>query len=148
AIAAASEAVQIEPQNPAPLEQLASILADAGAGARLATVAATLVARFPDRDDARYYDAAAAFLQGRPEEATEKVRRLVGVNPRHARAQTLLGAACATAGARDCARGAFETALALNPREPSSYVNLGAFHLEGGETDAAAGHFAEALVLD
>jgi spermidine synthase len=148
AIAVVTEAVQAAPTDPRPLEQLASVLADVGDAARLAPVAATLLATFPQREDARYYDAVATLLMGHAAVAAEKARQVVHANPRHARAQTLLGAACATAGQRDCARAAFEAAIALNPRAPSSYVNLGAFHLELGDPDTAAGYFAEALALD
>ena len=41
-------------------------------------------------------------------------------HPDHARAQNLLGAACATLGRRDCAQAAFEASIRANPRDPSS----------------------------
>ena len=67
---------------------------------------------------------------------------------RHARAQNLLGAACATLGRRDCAKAAFEASLRANPRDASTYVNAGTFALQNGDAAAAANYFAEALSLD
>jgi predicted Zn-dependent protease len=148
AIAAASEALQLAPDDPSTAEQLASILADAGDADRLASIADALLARFPSRRDARYYRAAALFLRGKTEDAIAEVRQVVGADPRHARAQNLLGAACATLGRRDCAQAAFEASLRANPRDPSTYVNLGRFSLQAANPRAAADYFAEALLLD
>jgi spermidine synthase len=148
ALAAASEARRLEPDDPRPVEQLASVLADMGDGARLAPLADALVAKYPDRDDSRYYHATALLLGGRTDEAANDVRRLLAANPRHAKAQNLLGVACATAGQRDCARTAFEASIRLNPREASAYVNLGLMYLQAADPVVAADYFGEALALD
>src|SRR5207245_10894680 len=119
AAAAATEAMRIAPGDFRPAEQLASVVADAGDANQLASLADAMIARFPDRDEGRYFRATALFLKGRTAEAVDQARRIVAAHPAHARAQSLLGAACATAGQRDCAAAAFEAALRANPRDPS-----------------------------
>jgi Flp pilus assembly protein TadD len=148
AVAAATEAMRLAPADPVPGEQLASVLADAGDATRLTPLADALRAKFPERDEPAYYHATALFMQGRTAEAADETRRLLARNPRHARAQNLLGATCATLGDRDCAHAAFEASLAANPRDPVTYVNLGLFYLQGGDPARAAGYFAEALAID
>jgi len=148
AVAAATEALRLAPDDPRGGEQLASVLADAGDADRLAPLADSLVARFPDRPDAHYYRASALFIRGKTDDAITEVRRVTDGHPAHARAQNLLGAACGTLGRRDCARAAFEASVRANPRDSSTYVNLGVFYLESGDPQAAAESFAEALSLD
>jgi spermidine synthase len=148
AIAAATEASRLEPDNPRPVEELASIFADLGDADRLGPLAEELLARFPNRDDARYYHAAALFLRGRAAAAVDEARRLLAANPQYAKAQNLLGAACATIGQFECARVAFQASIDLSPRDPSPYLNLGFFYLQTANPAAAAEYFAEALALD
>jgi Flp pilus assembly protein TadD len=148
AVAAAREAIRLAPDDPAPMEQLASIYADADDGERLMPLADALLARFGTREEPQYYHATALFMQGRTAEAVEELRRLVARNPRHARAQNLLGAACATNGERECARAAFEASLEANPRDPLTYVNMGLFSLESGDAAGAVEYFSEALTID
>jgi spermidine synthase len=143
----ATEALRIAPDEPRAGEQLASVYADAGDGQRLAPLAKALIARFPSRDESRYYQATSLFLAGQTQEALEQVRQLVAGNPGHARAQNLLGASCATLGDRQCAESAFKASIRANPRDPSTYVNLGTFYLQSGNL-GAADMFAEALALD
>ena len=72
-----------------------------------------MVARFPERLEARYYRATALFLRGKPGDAVAAARQVVEARPDHARAQSLLGAACAAVGQRDCALAAFSAAIKL-----------------------------------
>ena len=74
AIAAAMEATRIDPASAEPLEQLASIFGDLGDAARLAPIADELMGRFPSREEGRYYQAAALFLQGRAADAERAIR--------------------------------------------------------------------------
>jgi tetratricopeptide (TPR) repeat protein len=148
AIDAANEALRLTPVDPAAGEQLASVLADAGDAERLAALADTLTDRFPDRPNALYFRASALFLQGKTEEAIREARRVTDSMPLHARAQNLIGAACATLGRPDCALAAFEASIRGNPRDPSTYVNLGLLHLQQTDAPAAAAAFAEALAID
>jgi spermidine synthase len=148
AIALATEARRLAPDDARAAEQLASIFADAGDADRLEPLADTLVARYPARPDSRYYRATALFLKGRAQEAAVEARRLVTEHPRHARGFNLLGAACATDGQRDCARTAFDTSIRLDPRDPSAYVNRGLFLLQTGNPAASAASFAEAIAID
>lgn len=148
AIAAATEAGKLAPESALPMEQLASIFEDLGNGGRLAQVAMELSARFPQREQGEYYQAAAAFLNGRAVAAAEGARRVLAKNPRHAKAQNLLGVACATERQLDCARRAFEASLRLTPRNPSPYLNLGLLYLDTADPATAATYFAEALTLD
>jgi spermidine synthase len=148
AIAVAIEATRIDPAGAGPLEQLASVFADMGDAARLAPIAATLVERFPAREEGRYYQAAALFLQGRAAEAERAIGALLSVNPRHAKGQNLRGVACASQGNHECAKAAFETSTRLDPRDPSVYVNLGYVHLERGDPATAVDLFSEGLAID
>ncbi|HEX3701865.1 MAG TPA: fused MFS/spermidine synthase [Vicinamibacterales bacterium] len=148
AVAFATAALRITPDDPRAGEQLASVFADAGDAARLGPLADALVARFPAQPDARYYHATSLFLSGRTREAAAEARRLVADDPRHARAFNLLGAACATDGQRDCARAAFEASLRLNPHDASTYVNLGTLLLQSGDPPSAIDCFAQALTVD
>jgi spermidine synthase len=148
AIAAATDAARIEPDDPRPQEQLASVLADAGDGERLRPLAEHLVERFADRGDGHYYQATALFLLGRTSEAVAEARRVLELNPRNAKAQNLLGAGCATAGDLACARAAFDASISADPRDPSSYVNLGQLYLQLGDANAAVTTLTEALALD
>jgi len=148
ALEAATAALRIAPDDPRAGEQLASILADAGDAERLAPIADHLTASFPDRPDPAYYRATALFLRGRTNDALAVVRPVADAHPDHARAQNLLGAACATLGHRECAQMAFEASIRANPHDASTYVNLGMFHLRNANADAAARYFAEALAID
>ena len=113
---------------------------------RLSPLAESLVAQIPGPADPRYYRATALFLRGRTEDALATARHVARCHPDHARAQNLLGAACATLGRRDCARAAFDASIRANPRDASTYVNLGHFRLQFANPQAAASYFAEALV--
>ena len=144
----ATDALRLTPDDPRAGEQLASIVADAGDADRLEPLAESLAARFPDRPEPQYYRASALFLRGRTEDAMAAVRHVTDSHPDHARAQNLLGAACATLNRRDCAQAAFEASLRASPRDPSTYVNLGQFSLQSSNPDAAARYFAEALSID
>jgi spermidine synthase len=148
AVAAAIEAARIDPGGAEPLEQLASIFADIGDAMRLTAIADELVTRFPARDEGQYYRAAALFLSGRAVDAERSIRRLLGSNPRHAKAQNLLGAVCASLANHDCALAAFGAALDLDPRDPSVYVNLGYLRVARGDSAGAARFFSEALSID
>jgi spermidine synthase len=148
AVEAASAAMRLAPDDPHPAEQLASILADAGDADRLEPLAAALTTRFPDRPDPRYYQATVLFLRGRTEEAIAAIRGVVARHPDHARAQNLLGAACATLGRRECAQSAFDASMQADPRDPSTYVNLGVFHLQSANPQEAVRYFIEALSID
>ena len=148
AIAAARDAVSIDPSNAAPLEQLASVFADLGDAARLTSAADELIGRFPERNDGRYYRAAAMFLDGRAPEAERATHILLSSDPRHSRGLNLLGVICASRGDRECARKSFMQSLDVNPRDPSVYVNLGKLSLEGGDSAEAGEFFGEALTID
>jgi Flp pilus assembly protein TadD len=148
AIAAAMDARRVAPASPEPIEQLGSIFADMGDGARVAAVADDLIRRFPAREEGRYYQAVALFLSGRSAEAGRVVHSLLSVNPRHARAQNLRGVVCASLGSHECARAAFESSIAVDPHDASTYVNLGNLHLERGDRALAADLFSEALAID
>jgi spermidine synthase len=148
AVAAASDAQRLAPDDPRTTEQLASVFADMGDIQRLEPLADQLVARYPDREEGRYYQATALMLRDRPADAANVARGLVAANPGFAKAQNLLGAACASTNQRDCAEAAFASSIRSNPREPSSYINLGLFYLQTARPANAAESFGEALALD
>jgi tetratricopeptide (TPR) repeat protein len=134
--------------DPRPFEQAASVMADAGDIDRLKPAADFLSERFPGRPDALYYKATALFMRGQADEAAALAKRVTEAQPTHARAQNLLGAACATLGRRECAQAAFEASLRANPRDASTYVNAATFALQTANPQAAASYFAEALAID
>ncbi|HZR23204.1 MAG TPA: fused MFS/spermidine synthase [Vicinamibacterales bacterium] len=148
AIDTAAEALRQAPDDPKAGEQLLSVLADAGDAERLMSLAEAFAQHFPNRPSGAYYRASALFLAGKTEDAIRTVRQVVDSHPKDARAQNLLGAACATAGQADCARSAFDASIRANPRDPSTYVNAGLFRLRSADARAAAEYFGEALTID
>jgi spermidine synthase len=140
--------VQSRPGYLPALEQLASVLTDAGDAERLAPVVARLKADAPGTATTHYYAAALAFLQQRPQQAIHDAEAALRIEPDHARARNILGAALAGLGERDKARAAFTASINADPRDPATYSNLATLELESGNRGAAQRYFAEALVLD
>jgi spermidine synthase len=148
AVAMATEAMRLAPNDPAAGEQLASLFAEAGDAEQLRRVADDLTSRFPQHDKSRYYHAIALFLTGRVQEAIDQAKKIAATNPQDVEVQNLLGVACAAAGLRDCALAAFKAAIAANPRDSATYVSLGLFYLESGDPEQAAWYYSVALALD
>ncbi len=142
------EILQREPGHRAALEQLASILADAGDAERLAPVVARLRVEAPIAATTHYYAATLAFLQDRPDVAIREAESALAIDPGQARAHNLLGAALAGLGQRERARTAFTASLRTDPRDAATYSNLATLELEAGNAAAARRYFAEALTLD
>ena len=136
------------PENLDALEQLASVLSDAGDTERLPSVVARLRRDAPDRPSTHYFSAALLFQQGRPDLAVPEGELVVRENPKHALAQTLLGAALASLGHLDRAREAFESSLRADPRNPGTYTNLAMLEMQAGHPRDAARRYAEALQLN
>ena len=139
---------QQEPNNVAALEQLASILSDAGDLERMRPVVARLRAVAPASEAAHYYSAALLFMEQRIDLALSEAQQVVAVNPRHARAQNLVGASLASLGQPDRARTAFRASIDADPRDPATYTNLATLELQAGNQELARRYFAEALTLD
>jgi tetratricopeptide (TPR) repeat protein len=140
--------LQADPSNLAALEQLASVLSDAGDGERLAPVVARMMASAPGNTWSHYYAAALFFIQQRPGDALREARLAVEADPSNAKAHNLIGASLASLGDRDRARAAFEASLKADPRDPGTYTNLATLELEGGNVGRAKQYFAEALTID
>jgi predicted Zn-dependent protease len=136
------------PDNLEVLEQLASVLTDAGNTERLRSVVTSLRRGAPNSQTTHYYSASLFFLQGRPDLTVPEAELVVRENPDHALAQNLLGAALASLGQSDRARRAFEASLRANPLMPGTYINLAMLEMEEGHPEAAARRYAEALLLD
>jgi spermidine synthase len=149
---AAAEALRsvLTRQNPdlKAIDQLASIFADAGDTESLAAVVGDLERVAPNSEQALYYAATLHLMANRPSEAIAAAEQLRSRNSRHARCLNLLGAAYATVGRADDARGAFAASIDADPRDPSAYVNLGTFELRAGQAREAESYFAEALTID
>lgn len=141
-------AAERQPSNVAVLEQLASIVADAGDRERLLPVVTRMRAIAPTADATRYYSASLLFMEGRAQLAVTEIRSLLAANPTHGKGLNLLGAALATLGRRDEAREAFLACLKVDPRDPAAYQNLALLELEGGNTPAGLRRLAEVLTLD
>jgi Flp pilus assembly protein TadD len=140
--------LQTNPRSVPALEQLASVLSDAGDTERLAPVVARLRLEAPDGEATHYYAASLLFMQNRPDLAMAAARAVIAKNPSHARAQNLLGAALASLGDREGARSAFLASIEANPQDSATYANLGTLELEAGNPRQAAQHFAAALIVD
>ncbi|MEZ5293388.1 MAG: fused MFS/spermidine synthase [Vicinamibacterales bacterium] len=141
-------AAERDPSNLAVLEQLASVVADAGDRERLLPIVSRMRAIAPTADATRYYSASLLFMEGRTELAVGEARALLAATPTHAKGHNLLGAALATLGRRDEARDAFLASIKADPRDPSTYTNLALLELEGGNAAAGLQRLAEALTLD
>lgn len=148
AVAHAEEAIAAEPDSPRGLESLASILGDAGDVDRLRPLVTRMQETHPEREETLYYAALASFLDGNLPDAIARAQQVTDVDPRHAAAHNLVGAANATLGFRDRARQAFRASLEADPRDPATYTNLAFLEMESGNRDAAAAYFAESLSLD
>jgi spermidine synthase len=140
--------VQNDPNNVAALEQLASVLSDVGDLERMRPVVARLRAVAPSSEAAHYYSAALLFMEERVEPALAEARRVVAINPSHARAQNLMGACLASVGRRDEARTAFQASLESDAKDPATYTNLAMLETQAGNRDLAYRYYAEALMLD
>ncbi|MCC7126583.1 MAG: fused MFS/spermidine synthase [Acidobacteria bacterium] len=140
--------LQQAPGDPDALNQLASVLADAGDADRLAPVVARLQADQPAKATTRYYAATLAYLHGRPDITIREAEAALTLDAGEARAANLLGAALAGLGQRDRAREAFALALRIDARDPATYANLGTLELESGNRSGAERYFTEALTLD
>jgi tetratricopeptide (TPR) repeat protein len=144
----AADALAARSNDPDAREHLASIFADLGDVDRLRPLVADMERDAPGREGTLYYAASAEFLQGNFARAAELAEQALRIDPNHARARNLLGAAYASLGQRDRARRAFQASLRANPRDPATYANLGVFELQAANPQEALDYFAEALSLD
>ena len=137
----------IDDRSTAPLEQLASVYADAG-DPRLSRVVSGLQRLAPDSNATVYFSAVLALAERQPHKAIDLLTKLRAANAAGFREFTLLGSAYAELGRRAETRQSFSAAVASSPREPTGYENLANAELDAGDFQAAVGHFAEALILD
>jgi spermidine synthase len=140
--------LETNPGNVPALEQLASVLSDIGDTARLEPVVARLVKEAPKDAWSHYYAASLFFMQNRQQLALQAARNAVAIDPTHAKAHNLVGAALASLGQNDAARTAFEASIRADPREPGTYTNLATLELQLGNRVLAERYFAEALTID
>jgi spermidine synthase len=148
ALTAAREAAAIRPVQPAALEQVASLHADAGDRAQLERALEELTAWSADAAPTQYYAAAAAFLAGDAAAAAQRAERAIAADPAYAAVYDLAGAAYSRLGLADRARAAFKRSLEFDAHDSTAYANLGVLELEAGNRAAARNYFAEALWLD
>jgi spermidine synthase len=148
AVSIAFSIAQGEPNNVAAFEQLASILSDLGDVERMRPVVARLRSIAPNSEAAHYYSAALLFMEQRLDLALAEARRVVAINPTHARAHNLIGASLASMGERDRAREAFLASLEADPRDPATYTNLATLEMQAGNPQLARRYYADALTLD
>jgi Flp pilus assembly protein TadD len=140
--------LQRESGNVPALEQLASVLSDAGDAERMRPVVAKLREVAPEGENTHYYTAALLFMENRTEPALAEAQRVLASNPGHAKAHNLMGACLASLGQRDQARAAFQASITANPRDPATYANLATLELQSGNRERAAKYYAEALTVD
>jgi len=147
AIETATQASRLFATDPASLEQLASLFADAGDVAQLDQTVSHLRALAPDRAGSLYYAAVSAFLHGQTEETVRLAERAIAADPRFAPVYDLVGAAYTKLERPLDAKKAFEASLRFDAHDSTAYTNLGLLELVGGNRPAAANYFAEALGL-
>ena len=140
--------VQADSTNVAALEQLASILSDVSDVERLRPVVSRLRQVAPGTEAAHYYSAALLFMENRLDAALAESRRVLVINPLHAKAHNLMGACLASLGDREQARTAFQASLKADPRDPATYTNLATLEMQAGNSALATRYFAEALSID
>jgi spermidine synthase len=142
------EQLQANPADVPALEQLASVLSDAGDATRLEPVVQRLIKEAPKNTWSHYYAASLFFIQGRLDMALRAARNAVAIDPANAKAHNLVGACLASMGQNDAARTAFETSIKADPREAGTYANLATLELQTANRDKARKYFAEALTID
>jgi spermidine synthase len=148
AAALAFSIVQADASNVAALEQLASVLSDVSDIERMRPVVSRLRAVAPGTEAAHYYSAALLFMENRLDLALAEARRVLAINPLHAKAHNLAGACLASLGDREQARTAFQASLKADPRDPATYTNLATLEMQAGNAALATRYFAEALTID
>lgn len=148
AVAAAREALAIDPASARAREQLASIYADREDASGLAPLAGEMMRRNPERPESAYFAGTSEMLSGRFAEAARFADAATRANPKYAGAWILAGAAYGSLGDRDRAQASFGAAIAADPRNPVAYLNLGMLQAASGQLDEAASTFAEALIVE
>jgi Flp pilus assembly protein TadD len=148
ALEAARDATELKLVEPIALEQLASLLADAGNRTELEATVRRLEEAAPGRPGTWYYAGVLRYLRGEFEEAVRLCERAVALDANYEPVYDLLGAARTKLNQPEAAREAFEASLRLNAHDASAYANLGLLALTVGSRDAAENYFAEALWLD
>ncbi|HUY35433.1 MAG TPA: FkbM family methyltransferase [Pirellulales bacterium] len=88
-----------------------------------------------------------AHQSGDLEQAVQRYRQALAVDPNHAQSWYLLGAACQTLGRLDEAAAALQQALAIQPRHAESRNHLGVVLGQQGRLDEAMASFRQALEL-
>jgi tetratricopeptide (TPR) repeat protein len=92
--------------------------------------------------------------QGRFDEAIKQFQRVLGINPKSAKAYNNIGAALvrkadlAKAAAPDNAIAAYRRAIEVDPSYPLSYNNLGLALYTQGDTDEAIAQYVKAIQVD
>ena len=147
ALATARQAAQLFPGDPDALEQLATLLADAGDTARLDETVARLRAAAPKSAAPLYFSGVSALMRGRIDEAVRYGEQAIAMDPAYAPVYDLVGAAYTKADRPADAKKAFEASLRFDAHDSAAYTNLGLLELAAGNRAAAANNFAEALSL-
>lgn len=147
ALTEARDAAGADPASVEARDQVASLLADSGDAAGLASINGELQRLAPNRAPTYFYAAVAAFLGNQPEQAAALAQRAIAADPAFAPVHDLLGAAHVKLGQLDEARAAFQASLRFDAHDSTAYTNLGLVELAAGNRAAAAGYFAEALSL-
>ncbi|MCZ6814831.1 MAG: tetratricopeptide repeat protein [Alphaproteobacteria bacterium] len=100
-----------------------------------------------DNVDAIYAMGWIAFCQQDQETALAGFRRVIELNPEHARAHNNIGTILKNAGDAAAAGGHLEAAIAAAPDFTEAYTNLGAVRMILGEPNAARTAFEKAMDL-
>jgi protein O-GlcNAc transferase len=147
ALALGEEAIRLAPQDPKVADNVMTALMGAKDLNRLTALANFISARFPSLPNAHYYQAVSLLLHKRSDDAIAEAHRALAVEPRHARAHQLIGAACLTLERYDCAEAALTAALEADPKDATPYIRLGELRLRMADASAAYNYFAQALFL-
>ncbi len=147
AVTIARDAAATTPVSAVALEQLASLLADAGDLTALDATVTRLRQVAPQAPAGYYYAGAAAFMRGDLAGAVRLGEQAMAADPTYAPVYDLLGAAHTRLQHPDQARAAFAQSLIFDAHDSTAYTNLGVLELGLGRREQAARYFAEALWL-
>ena len=88
------------------------------------------------------------FIMGQDEEAVQKFKKSVSINPRFSNAHKNLGAVYYKQGKLDLAEKEFKLAIEYKPNYARAYIALGAIYFDRGKLDAAEQELKKGLEID
>jgi len=149
AVAAAREAIDVQPQNAGAHLELGLALAEAGEID--SAVEALKQATRLDRDSARAHMSLGVLLANETEDADgalAEFEEVIRIEPGNAEARANMGIVLIRKGATERAADVLDEATRLDPQDRSAFNSLGAIRKQMGDYGAALAAFDHALQID